>query len=78
MTLHPDARNTAWVSFDGRHHQEINVGDRFVCLSLCPLHPLVLSLTLSLCLSLITVWPIFKDRLLIVFFIYFVKLCLPV
>lgn len=30
VTLHPDARNTAWVSFDGRHHQELNVGDRFV------------------------------------------------
>lgn len=30
VTLHPDARNTAWVSFDGRHHQEMNVGDRFV------------------------------------------------
>lgn len=27
VTLHPDARNTAWVSFDGRHHQELNVGD---------------------------------------------------
>lgn len=30
VTLHPDARNSAWVSFDGRHHQEMNVGDRFV------------------------------------------------
>lgn len=29
VMLHPDARNTAWVSFDGRHQQELHVGDRY-------------------------------------------------
>lgn len=28
----PDSRNSAWVSFDGRNRQEIEVGDRYVCL----------------------------------------------
>lgn len=28
ITLSPDARNTAWVSFDGRKRQEIQHGDR--------------------------------------------------
>lgn len=27
ITLSPDARNTAWVSFDGRRRQEIQHGD---------------------------------------------------
>lgn len=29
ITLSPDARNTAWVSFDGRKRQEIQHGDRW-------------------------------------------------
>jgi len=33
VMLHPDARNTAWVSFDGRHQQELHVGDRYHCSS---------------------------------------------
>lgn len=28
IMLSPDARNTAWVSFDGRKRQEIKHGDR--------------------------------------------------
>lgn len=33
ITLSPDARNTAWVSFDGRKRQEIQYGDWYVSLS---------------------------------------------
>lgn len=30
VMLNNDARNTAWVSFDGRNQQELRVGDRSV------------------------------------------------
>ena len=30
ICVSPDSRNSAWVSFDGRNRQEIEVGDRFV------------------------------------------------
>uniref|UniRef100_A0A8C5LEY8 NAD(+) kinase n=1 Tax=Jaculus jaculus TaxID=51337 RepID=A0A8C5LEY8_JACJA len=35
ITLSPEARNTAWVSFDGRKRQEISHGDRS-CRAVCP------------------------------------------
>jgi len=30
ITVSPDSRNTAWVSFDGRKRQELEHGDRYV------------------------------------------------
>lgn len=30
ICVSPDSRNSAWVSFDGRNRQEIQVGDRYV------------------------------------------------
>ncbi|XP_062848925.1 NAD kinase b isoform X2 [Trichomycterus rosablanca] len=35
ITLSPDARNTAWVSFDGRKRQEIQHGDRITITTSC-------------------------------------------
>ena len=32
ISVSPESRNTAWVSFDGRSRQELKHGDRWVCL----------------------------------------------
>ncbi|MPC20170.1 NAD kinase [Portunus trituberculatus] len=43
VKLNSEARNTCWVSFDGRHQQELLVGDRLVWQEPCV--PLTLPLS---------------------------------